>query len=51
MENNLTPPTTRTDALLMVEALDPRPGNNATEAEKQQAFSRLQEFITVLLPE
>jgi len=51
MENEHQPPTTRSEALLMVEALDPRPGNNATEAEKQIAFARLQEFIAVLLPE
>lgn len=49
--SDLQPPTTRKEALKMVNALNPYEGNNATELDKKLAYERLQEFITALLPE
>lgn len=50
-EFQFIPPVSQDAALVMIDPLDPRAGNNSTEKEKEIAFQRLTEFIKALLPE
>lgn len=53
MENEqLTPPTTKAEALRMIEPLDPAlPKGSFTAEEMDTAYFRLVNFIELLLPE
>ena len=51
-ETIFNPPTTKSEALKMIEPLDPAlPKGAFTKEETDTAFFRLQEFIRVLMPE